>query len=1234
MFYAIGNIGDSKKTDGTRLTDVDDKYECCIEIMDVGRTLSAFPADTMMNAMTQDPDTGEYIWAKNENLGILCEKVNGNYVPTSDKTVNYNKTYYVDILEHDDFSEDYTYGWRYVYEDGTDEENKEASKYCHNKWKEFYKFVTTSTDEEFKTKLSDYFVIDSALYYYLFTTRYCLVDNRAKNSFWHYGKTGEVDSEGNPIRKWDLTWGYDMDTALGLNNYGVQVYRYGYEDIDVDEDGAEVFRQSDSKFFCRIRDIFASELQTLYGTLESNNAWHAESFINKADEWQSEFPEELWRLDIERKYIRTYTTSYINGTANADFLNNMANGKMKYHRRQWERNQEKYMCSKYKTTTALNESIVIRCGKPTEEDKENFVVPQSYTLKLIPYAYMYLNVSYGATNPVSVRAKPGIEYEINSTVKDADIINIWSASNLQSIGDLSACYAATVDISQASKLKELTIGNSTEGYDNSYFVGLTVGANYLLEKINVENVSKLTEPINGLNLLSNLKELYAHGSNLSGVTFADGGKIEIAELPAIGSITMKNLMYLISLDITDLSKLTKITVENCNTIDLLTILNNAPNLNRARITNIDWVLDNGKEGTNDEREVPLLNRLYNMKGSDKDDYLLDRAVLTGKVQVPTIREQRLREYQEAWSELEITASTIHEQFAVTFVNDDGTVLEVQYVDKGDNATDPTTREDSPFTPTKESTPTYYYEFAGWDTSLNIILAPRTITATYTEHLRTYTVSYYAKGKSGTFEQIYSGSGLVGENIPYDGDIPTYTSEESTYTFYLFNRWDKSGIIGTEDKRVEAIYDSFTYTGSEFDDKDFSDMTPVEIYALCKLNKMKILSITDFVDYKDALNIRIGNDITYDDIEQKEFITEATVFDGTNNIDTGVSLFDENRDFTLAIDYEFTSGCLANGVLAQCLQPITSGGFKLWYNASPRVTYDGTLQTGFSGVGYREIVILRHQKSDDSLTVYYSNISGDVKTYTLSAMEKEVFTNTLVFGSAKLNDGSYSDYAMGKIYWAKLWYCDLGETTCQSIASWIHEDLTMEVANFNTYPLSEDYNVNCSVTLLASTVLGRGIYWNKTNTTTGGWRDSYLRSYMNGRIYNSIPIQIRSIIKNVYLKGGAGDNDATVANMTYSEDYIHAPSYRELYGPITGSSTLISPYNDETGSGIPWMTSYTYRRKTDGSDTYRSYWTRTPYVYTYSSTSNRYVTYIDTSGYINNYYRTPMNSYYMLIEFSF
>lgn len=274
QFYGIGNIGDSKKTDTSRANDANDKNEFCVEIMDWNRELSSFPTNTIVNAMkyTTNPDTNEkeYAWAKDENLDILYELIDGEYVLTKDTTVDLTKTYYVDALENDDFSEDFTYGFRYLWEDGTDEENAEVFNNCKRKWIDFYRFVTrdlTTNGKEdsnkvnaWKSEFSNWFISDAALYYYLYTLRYTMVDNRAKNSFYHWGKhyitfeeatekgIAVYDADKNPITDasnlpsvfYDASgnvieninsekaaindgyrmefWMYDNDTALGIKN--------------------------------------------------------------------------------------------------------------------------------------------------------------------------------------------------------------------------------------------------------------------------------------------------------------------------------------------------------------------------------------------------------------------------------------------------------------------------------------------------------------------------------------------------------------------------------------------------------------------------------------------------------------------------------------------------------------------------------------------------------------------------------------------------------------------------------------------------------------------------------------------------------------------------------------------------------------------------------------------------------------------------------------------------------
>lgn len=959
-------------------------------------------------------------------------------------------------------------------------------------------------------------------------------------------------------------------TAIGLNNYGKQVYRYGLEDTDVDEKGEEVFRESDSTFFCRVRDLFSTELKAMYNTLESKNAWHAESFINKADEWQSQFPEELWRVDIERKYIRTYNGSFINGKGDAQFLTNMANGKMKYHRRQWERSQEKYMASKYQSSVASGDNSVFRCSVPNGD----LAVQPNYRLKLTPYAYMYLNVKYGTQNPIQLRAEPNITYEIPFDGEKADIVDVYSSSLIQDFGDLSSCYVATADTSKASKVKRLIFGNATEGYDNPNFTTLTTGANYLLEELNIENVSGLTQSLN-LSALNNLRELYAHGSNIGGVTFADGGKIEIAELPAINALTMKNLMYLATLDITDLSKLTTLTVENCNTVDLTTILDSAINVNRVRIIGIDWSLE----------DTSLLERLYIMKGIDKNGYNADQSVLTGKVHVPVIRQQQLYEYQTAWSDLEIVADTIIEQFAVTFMNADGNVLEVQYVDKGEDAVDPTTRTDNPISPTIASTVQYDYTFAGWDSALTDVFSERTITATYTESLRSYTIKYVSKGVT-----VQESTGLYGENVPYTGSIPTYTAEESGYVYYLFNRWDKSGFIDGE-KTVNAIFDKFTYTDTAFNGKELADLSPVEIYAMNKLGLAESI-VTD----KDPYTIVVGNDIDYDDIESELLIDKKTYFDGSNYIDTGIKLFDEDKDFVLAMDYEFLTGNTVNSVLAQCFQDNGTNGFKLWYGSSSgftgaKLTW-GTTSDDIVVANNREILVIRHKKGDNNLTIYKSNLDGnEVLTTELTRTKTTVGTGTLVFGCAKADDGYYEKHAIGNIHWAKVWYADLGDDVCRDLAEWTHESITLEACGFRKYYLSNNTSQRCSFSLLAAHLLGRTKKWNTSNTNDGGWALSALNADLNARLYNAMPTQIKLLLKKVIVKSndGIGDSAPYYTDITSSDCYITVPALIEV-----SSSNTIEPYNSE-GTAISYLnTNESRKRAFDGGD-YYGYWTRSPNV---------------------------------------
>lgn len=952
-------------------------------------------------------------------------------------------------------------------------------------------------------------------------------------------------------------------TALGINNYGRMEYRYGYEEIDyVDGTQDWVWNAPNHVFFLRLRKLFDAELCNLYKTLESTGCWSANSLINQFNDWQMQFPEELWRLDIQRKYIRTYTTSFINGKAYPEFLTERANGRKKTQRSQFERNQEKYMSSKFGGTIASADDIVLRCSVPNT----TLTVAPNWNVHLTPYSHIYLSVKYNTDiNPHKIRAVPNQEYVFEYNANEADIIEIYSASCLKSIGDLSSFYLTNGTFANATKIRELILGNDTEGYNNTNVMTLGLGSNELLNKLDVQNMSGLTHSLD-LSGLKNLEELYAFGSGTSGVIFADGGNIRIAEIPDVGALQMKNLNYLTDDGFESESNysLTRLVAEYSE-LDLIDLIDNSPNLYQVRLTGINWNLEN----TN------LLERLYKLAGVTNTGANTDQSVLSGKVHVPVIRQQQLYDYQKAWSDLEITFDTMIEQYAVTFINDNGAILDVQYVDKGSDAVDPTTRAENPVIPTKESSVSHDYTFAGWDSPLSAIFAERTITATYSSSLRRYTIKYVSKGTT-----MQESTGLYGENVPYVGVSPIYTLEESAYTYYLFNRWDKSGFIDG-DKTVNAIFDKFTYTNTAFNGKELKDLSPVEIYAMNKLGLAESV-VTD----KDPYTIVVGNDVDYDDIESKLLISEKTYFNGSNHIDTGIQLFDKDKDFVLAIDYEFLDGNTNNSVLAQCFQANGTNGFKIWYSNGARFTW-GTSYDNIADINKREILVIRHKKGENNLTIYKSNLDGStVLVSELTRTKSTIGTGTLVFGCARADDGIYENHGIGNINWAKVWYADLGDDVCRELAEWTHESITLEACGFRKYYLTENTSKRCSLSLLASHLLGRTKKWNSTNVNAGGWANSALNASLNNRLYNAMPTQIKALMKQVIVYSSIGQMSS---ELNTSNCYITIPAVIEV-----DPTQTVEPYNSE-GTSISYLSTNDSRKRAfDGGD-YAEYWLRSPNV---------------------------------------
>lgn len=1198
MFYAIGNVGDDKKTDKSRVNDSKDPKECVVEIMDYDVPLAEFP-------------TG----------------IGGDYIAPSEWKAG--NTAYDNLYSEYTYDEEgkfkgfgaESYEFRYEMKGITDEQRQVNI----DAWRDFYRFVVTSTDEEFVANFENYFVLDSALYYYLFTERYLMVDNRAKNSFWHRGRVyitqaqfnemGEEKAKGyivddakaliNDGYRWDLTFGYDFDTSLGISNTGQLVLTYGQEDVDKYANGEYIYRAAESNFFCRVRDLFADKLKGVFQSRESLRAWSANDLIKQWDDAQSQFPEELWRRDVERKYIRTYRgvsiDNSIAGKQDPTFLEPMLNGRKKYQRRQIERNNELYFATKYVSTFAKDDFIRMRFTKP-----EGALIAPDYTLYLTPFTDMYITAEFGNTAPIVFRAKAGIEYPVvRKTESDAaDIVLIYGASFIQAIGDLSRCYLREGNFSKATRLQSLIIGSNVDGYKNESLTQLALENNKLLEYLDIRQTTELKTVVD-LSQCNNLIELRAEGSGITGVIFANGGKLEKAYLPAVASLTMKNLQYVDVFNVSNYGNLQQLVVENVPAINTYNIVNTSPLLNTIRLVGINWDESYRIQNTS------ILDRLMSMRGIDDNSYTIPKSVLTGYFYASVVKEKQLADYNNQWKFLTVEYSSLINQFAVTFLNADGSILDVQYVDKGSKPVDPITRENNPIaTPTLASTISTDYTFAGWDSEFITVFENMTFTATYTETTREYTIKYTSNGNV-----LQETVAPYGTSVWYSGDIPTYTAEESAYKYYLFDGWDTSGYVNGN-KTINAVYDSCEYSSGYFNGKELSAMRPVEIYAMTKLG----LEST-YIESKDSLSITLGNDISYNDVEEQVLISQETVFNGTNYVDTQVQLLKEDRDFVLAIDYSVDSSNSNGSMLAECYSDNGMSGFRLWYNSGVKFGW-GTSTTNPTSVNTREMIVLRHIKGENGLHVYASNLSGSEPSYIeLSGAHSMSHDGTLVFGCSKADDGTYENHAIGTIYWSKVWYADLGDETCSNLAYWPHEKMIFEMCGFKRYYLSNNASKRSAMSFLALGVLSNQMNYGGSTYNEGGWATSSLNTYLNNRIYKAFPTKWKQLMKQVQVKSSIGNQSTELSS---SDCYITIPSVYEL-----NSSMSSEPYYSEAypAATIDYFTNQASRICYDKNGTAVVYWTRSPnasyatYIYTVNANGS-------TTGY--NYPNTPC---YVRIMFS-
>ena len=557
---------------------------------------------------------------------------------------------------------------------------------------------------------------------------------------------------------------YDMDTAIGINNDGELVFDYNLEDIDT-YGTAGVFNGQDSVIWKNIRAAFYSELESMYQTLRSSGALSYEKVEQMFEEHQEKWSESIFNEDSRFKYIDPFVND------NENHLDMLLGSKAE-QRKWWLYNRFRYIDSKYLAGDAQSDFILLR---PYAVDD----------ITVTPYADIYATVKWDnlfTQERATRNEQTTLECPYQSM--NGNIVNIFSASQLAEIGDLSGLQVGQMDISRATRLQSLKIGDSSSNYDNPNLYALTFGNNVLLQTVDCRNCSGLgdtsisghtqtTVDMSGCSILENV---YFDGTNIQGVSLPNGGVLKVLSLPS----TIKNLTVLnqpsittFSMEGTDYSSIETLWIENCGSaIPVMNILEDLDETKSPRVRIIGFTLP--VDSTQDVED--FFDYLDLMKGLDENGNNLDHAVVSGTITgLDTITGAWLAEMRERYPNVNITYN--HISATIKFYNG-SSLLQTSTVQDAGNATY------TGSTPTKTADAQYTYTFSGWSKgvddntvdsdALTHVDADRNVYACFTQTLRTYTVYFY----NGTTLLQTVQNVAYGSSATYTGSTPVSPDDPS------------------------------------------------------------------------------------------------------------------------------------------------------------------------------------------------------------------------------------------------------------------------------------------------------------------------------------------------------------------------------------------------------------------------------------------------------------------------
>ena len=408
---------------------------------------------------------------------------------------------------------DFSSRWRDAYESRyPDTTNPSTSDL-----KTFSEWVYSMKDDSdsFATQKWDHLQIYLMAAYYVYLMRFGAVDQVVKNAM----LTSEDGQHFYFIN-------YDNDTILGLRNNGLIAFdpTIDRQSLDPDTGGlAYAYAGHDSVLW----NLLEADEEFIEIVKKVDNALYEaglryDNIITYFDDKQSDkWNEKVYNRDAQYKYVGPYTDA---GTNNLLMLQ----GKRQAHRRWWLSKRFSLYDSKFVSGDFKGKALEFKVINNTEP---------GWTFAI--EAGTSMEYGFGVYNPIEagVALNEGDIYSftVTQTLNIGDPVRIYSAVNLRKV-DLRNITARLSNIelnnvwnkALGTKLKYLILGNGRDTNEIMTSISSLAKAKRL-ESLQIIGFKKITY----LDLTENLylSELYADGSGLTSVDFAEGCPLEKVSFP-------------------------------------------------------------------------------------------------------------------------------------------------------------------------------------------------------------------------------------------------------------------------------------------------------------------------------------------------------------------------------------------------------------------------------------------------------------------------------------------------------------------------------------------------------------------------------------------------------------------------------------------------------------------------------------------------------------------------------